>query len=252
LLHSRSLIIKGQLKGVLEVFHRGVHQHSEAWQGQLESLATQIAIAMDEQLMYDRLMRNNLELTRAYDKTIEGWSLALDLRDEDTEGHSLRVAEITVRLAKAMGINEEDLVHIRRGALLHDMGKLGVPDSILLKPGKLTDEEWVVMKQHPQFAYNMLSPIDYLRPALDIPYSHHEKWDGSGYPRGLKGETIPLAARIFAVIDVWDALNSDRPYRKAWPKKKVLDYLQEQAGVHFDPKVVDAFLKLNLDVDDQG
>ena len=159
-----------------------------------------------------------MELVLAYDATIEGWSRALDLRDRETEGHTERVVDLTLRLARAMGMADTELVHIRRGALLHDIGKMGVPDSILLKPGALTDEEWVTMHRHPLLAYNLLNAISYLRPAIDIPYCHHEKWDGSGYPRGLRGEQIPLPARLFAIVDVWDALRSDRPYRKAWPE----------------------------------
>src|SRR5690606_18421528 len=162
--------------------------------------------------------------------------------DEETEGHSRRVTEQTVRLAEHFGIPEEQIVHIRRGALLHDIGKMGVPDHVLLEPGPLTDEEWVLMKQHPDFAYELLLPIEFLRSALDIPYSHHERWDGSGYPRGLKGEEIPLSARIFAVVDVYDALTSDRPYRPAWERSRALDYLKENSGVLFDPRVVDEFV----------
>jgi len=190
------------------------------------------------------LQRSNIELNRAYNSTLEGWSRALDLRDRETEGHSQRVAEITLRLATAISVEEPDLVHIRRGALLHDIGKLGIPDSILLKPGPLSEEERNTIQRHPTVAFELLAPIAYLRPALDIPYCHHERWDGSGYPRGLKGEQIPLAARIFAVVDVWDALVSDRPYRKAWPTEKARIYLQEQAGHHFDPGIVDTFLFL--------
>jgi len=187
--------------------------------------------------------RFNLELARAYDSTLEGWARALDLRDNETEGHTHRVAQLTVRLAHAMGLRDADLVHIRRGALLHDMGKLAIPDSIMLKPSALTDEQAEIMRRHPDYAHELLSPIGYLRPALDIPYCHHEKWDGTGYPRGLKGEEIPLAARIFAVVDVWDALRSDRPYRAAWTEERAKAYIQEQADIHFDPKVVTAFLK---------
>ncbi|MGC9063072.1 MAG: HD-GYP domain-containing protein [bacterium] len=189
-------------------------------------------------------MSANRELLRAYDKTLEGWAYALDLRDKETEGHSQRVTELTLRIAKKMGVRDEDLIHIRRGALLHDMGKIGIPDNILLKPDKLSEEEWEIMKKHPVYAYQMLSRIEYLRPALDIPYCHHEKWDGSGYPRGLKGEEIPLAARIFAVADVFDALTSDRSYRKAWTKESAIEYIKGEAGKHFDPRVVDAFLKV--------
>ena len=186
----------------------------------------------------------NRALREAYDTTLEGWGRVLDLRDGETEGHSQRVAQMTVRLALELGVNGEELLHIRRGALLHDIGKIAIPDNILLKPGKLTSEEWEPMRQHPVYAYETLFSIPYLRPALDIPYSHHERWDGSGYPRGLKEEEIPLAARIFAVVDVWDALTSDRPYRKAWPEEKVVEYLLDQGGKKFDPKVVKEFFYL--------
>ena len=193
--------------------------------------------------------RNNVEeehrkLQLAYDATIEGWSHAMDLRDKETEGHTQRVTELTLKMAHALHIGEENLAHIRRGALLHDIGKLGVPDSILLKEGKLTDEEWVIMRKHPIYAHEMLSQIDYLRPALDIPYCHHEKWDGTGYPRGLKGEEIPLAARMFAIVDVWDAVTSDRPYRAAWSKEQALAYIIEHSGTQFDPEIVQVFLKV--------
>jgi putative two-component system response regulator len=196
-----------------------------------------------QKLMHERakLEQANEELVAAYDATISGWSRAMDLRDRETEGHSQRVAEHTVLIARAMGVDEQELIHVRRGALLHDMGKLGIPDSILHKPGKLTPEEWVVMKRHPTLGYDMLKDIEYLQPALDIPYCHHEKWDGTGYPRGLKGEEIPLVARIFAVVDVWDALISDRPYRSAWSKEDAAAYIREQSGKHFEPKLVDLF-----------
>ncbi|OIQ58502.1 cyclic di-GMP phosphodiesterase response regulator RpfG [Moorella thermoacetica] len=238
------LIAKGQIQGVLEVCHRSPIDPDGEWLEFLETLAGQAAIAIDNVALLDKLQRSHLELVLAYDATIEGWAHALDLRDKETEGHSRRVTEMTLRLARALGMNEEELVHIRRGALLHDIGKMGIPDSILLKPGPLTPAEWEVMRRHPQYAYEMLSPIAYLRPALDIPYCHHEKWDGTGYPRELKGEQIPLAARIFAVVDVWDALSSDRPYRPAWPPEKVRAYLKDEAGKHFDPRVVEVFLKV--------
>jgi len=180
----------------------------------------------------------------AYDTTLEGWARALELRDEETEGHSQRVTEMTLRLARAMGISDAELAHVRHGVLLHDIGKMGIPDGILFKPGSLTEEEWEIMRRHPTYAYELLSPIRYLRPALDIPYSHHEKWDGTGYPEGLKGEQIPLAARIFAVVDVWDALRADRPYRPAWSEEEVIEYIREQAGKHFDPQVVEIFLRI--------
>ena len=191
-----------------------------------------------------KLREANAHLLAAYEATIEGWSHALDLRDRETEGHSQRVTELTIKLAEVSGMSADEIIHIRRGALLHDMGKIGVPDSILHKPAALTDEEWTVMRKHPQFVYDMLSSVEYLRPALDIPYSHHEKWDGTGYPRGLKGEQIPLAARLFAVADVWDALTSDRPYRPAWSKEEALIFIREQSGSHFDPQVVDLFFRV--------
>ncbi len=190
------------------------------------------------------LLIANIDLIQAYDTTIEGWSRAMDLRDKETEGHSLRVAEMTLRLAEKFGMDKTDLVNIRRGALLHDMGKMGIPDNILLKPGKLTDEEWGIMRKHPQFAVDMLSHITYLKSAMDIPFGHHEKWDGSGYPQGLKEKQIPLAARIFAIVDVWDALQSDRPYREAWPEEKVIKYIKAGSGSHFDPEVVETFLNM--------
>ena len=194
----------------------------------------------------DRLMDMNNELLEAYDRTIEGWAQALDLRDHETEGHSRRVTEAALMLAMKAGIHGSELNHIRRGALLHDIGKLGIPDAILLKPGKLTAEEWGVMKQHPVYAYDWLSKIPFLLPALDIPYCHHERWDGSGYPRGLMGEEIPLAARVFAIIDVWDALLSERPYRKALSQAQVREYLVEKRGIEFDPSVVELFLKESI------
>ncbi len=239
--HVVPLVIKGQVKGVLEIFHRTFTEPGEEWLDYLETLAGQAAIAIDSNQLFESLQRTNFELAIAYDETIEGWSTALDMRDHETEGHTQRVSRATQQLAIFKGMNEGDLVHVRRGALLHDIGKMGVPDNILLKPGRLTAEEMKVMQLHPRLAYDMLASITYLRPALDIPYCHHEKWDGSGYPRGLRGEQIPLAARLFAVVDVWDALRSNRPYRKKWPEKKVLDYIHSQAGEHFDPKVVDLF-----------
>jgi putative nucleotidyltransferase with HDIG domain len=194
--------------------------------------------------LFNDLQQSNFELTLAYDATIAGWSRAMDLRDKETEGHTQRVTDLTLKLARAMNISEAQLTHIRQGALLHDIGKMGVPDNILLKADTLTDEEWEKMRKHPDFAYEMLSSIRYLQPALDIPYCHHEKWDGSGYPRGLKGAEIPIAARIFAVADVWDAITSDRPYRNSWSKEAALEYIKEQSGKYFDPQVVEWFLEL--------
>jgi putative nucleotidyltransferase with HDIG domain len=192
--------------------------------------------------LYTDLQQSNAELGLAYDTTLEGWSRTLELRDKETEGHTQRVTEMTVRLARALGFDAEALAHVRRGALLHDIGKMGIPDSVLLKPGALTPDEWAIMRLHPVYAYELLRPIAFLRPALDIPYCHHEKWDGSGYPRGLRGTEIPLAARIFAVVDVWDALRSERPYRAAWPEERVRAHIASLAGTHFEPRIVEAFL----------
>ena len=191
-----------------------------------------------------KLREANAQLLNAYEATIEGLSHALDLRDRETEGHSRRVTEVTVKLAQALHISDEEIIHIRRGALMHDIGKIGIPDSILHKPSSLTEEEWIIMRKHPQFAYDMLFTIEYLRPALTIPYNHHEKWDGTGYPRGLKGEEIPISARLFAIADVWDALTSDRPYRPAWTEEQALTYIREQSGKHFDPQVVELFFNV--------
>jgi HD-GYP domain-containing protein (c-di-GMP phosphodiesterase class II) len=243
------MISKGRLLGVLETFLRTPFHGNSEWQELMEALAGQAAIAIENARLFADLERSNVNLSLAYDATIEGWSQAMDLRDRETEGHTQRVTEMTVQLAREMGMSEEQIVHVRRGALLHDMGKVGIPDSILLKPDKLTEEEWEIMRQHPQYAYNMLAQIEYLHPALDIPWCHHEKWDGTGYPRGLKGEQIPLAARLFAVVDVWDALRSDRPYRQAWPEEKVREYIREQSGKHFDPQVIELFLSSPLAVE---
>lgn len=238
------LIAKREMRGVLEIFHRSRLDPDSDWLEFMEILAGQAAIAIDNATMFGDLQSANRELILAYDTTLEGWSNALEMRDMETEGHSRRVTEMTINLAQNLGINGRNLVHIRRGALLHDIGKMGIPDQILHKPGKLSNEEWQIMKQHPVYAHQFLSKIEFLRPALEIPYSHHEKWDGSGYPQGLKGEQIPLAARIFAVVDVWDALSSDRPYRSAWPEEEILAHIRQQTGKHFDPRVVDAFLNL--------
>jgi PAS domain S-box-containing protein len=238
------LIAKGQVKGVIELFSREPYYPDREWHEFLDTLATQAAIAIDGAELFERLQRSNEELTVAYNATIEGWSHALELRDHETHGHAQRVTEHTIRLARRMGVPEEEIPHYRRGVLLHDIGKMGIPDSILLKDGPLTPEEKETMRRHPTYAYDLLHPIAYLRPALDIPYYHHEWWDGSGYPRGIKGEEIPLSARIFAVVDVWDALCSDRSYRPAWPVHKVLKHIRSMSSTHFDPQVVDEFVKM--------
>jgi len=238
------LVSKGMLIGILEIYQRTHLPTNIYWMDFFKALSGQAALAIENTELFMRLQETNNQLFLAYDATIEGWSRALDLRDKETEGHTQRVTELTIQLARSMNIPDQDLVHIRRGALLHDIGKMGVPDHILLKPDKLTAEEWVIMRRHPQYAHDLIAPIRYLQNALDIPYSHHEHWDGGGYPRGLRGELIPLAARIFAIVDVWDALRSDRPYRPAWAEEKAMNYIKELSGKQFDPRVVEAFIKL--------
>ncbi len=201
-------------------------------------------MAIEDYQSVRKLRVANQELLHAYDATIEGWSNALDLRDEATEGHSHRVTEMTLKLARAAEIPEEAMADIRRGALLHDIGKMALPDTILFKVDQLTKDEWALMRTHPALAFALLSPITFLRCAIDIPYCHHEKWDGSGYPRGLKGTQIPLAARLFAVVDVWDAMQSDRPYRKGLPTAELIEHIKSLSGTHFDPEIVALFLKM--------
>ena len=238
------LLAKDKLLGALEIYHHAPIVMRTEWLKFLETLAGQTAIAIDNATLFTDLQRSNRDLTQAYDTTLEGWSAALDLRDKETEGHTQRVTEMTVRLAERMGVGHQELIQIRRGALLHDIGKMGIPDRILLKPDKLTDDEWVLMRMHPIYAFQMLKPIAYLAEALNIPYCHHEYWDGSGYPRGLKGEQIPLGARIFSIVDVYDALTSNRPYRAAWPTERALEHVRGLAGTQFEPRVVEAFLNM--------
>jgi len=238
---------KGQLLGVLEIFHRERVEYDDTAMDFLLALADQTAIAISQAKLFDEMQKANRALTVAYDETIEGWALALEMRDNETQGHSWRVTELVVELGRQMGVSGADLDRLRRGAILHDIGKMGVPDSILHKPGKLTPDEWEIMKKHPVYGYQMLSNIDFLRDSLDIPLYHHERWDGTGYPEGLKGEEIPLPARIFAIIDVWDAVTNDRPYHAAWSHEEALAHVYEQDGKHFDPQVVKSFLAiLNL------
>jgi PAS domain S-box-containing protein len=238
------LIAKGLVKGVLQVFHRSLLEPDKVWLDYLETLAGQAAIAVDSSFTYEDLYHSNIEIIRAYEETIEGWSNALDLRDHETEGHTRRVTYLTLQLAETMGLNPSDFIHIQRGALLHDIGKMGIPDSILLKDGPLTEEERANMHKHPLYAFELLSPISYLRQAMEIPYCHHEKWDGSGYPRGLRGDMIPLEARIFSIVDVFDALLSNRPYRKGLELNEVLAFIEEQSGTQFDPEIVSVFLEM--------
>lgn len=237
------LIAQGQVKGVLEMFHRDRMDPDTEWLEFLETLAGQAAIVIDHAELFEEVQQSNIDLQLAYDNTLWGWASALELRDQETKGHAVRVTNLTVEMALQMGYSEDDLQHIKRGAILHDVGKMGIPDSILLKPGPLTASEWEIMRMHPIYAIEMLETIKFLKPALEIPYYHHEKWDGTGYPRGLKGEQIPLPARIFAVADVYDALTHERPYHDAWSKESALRFIGEQKGRHFDPPVVDVFME---------
>ena len=238
------LMAKGRVLGVLEMFHRSPLKPDKDLQNFLVMVAGQAAIAIDSAMMFSELQRSNVELSLAYDATIEGLSRALDLRDKETKEHTFRVTDITVKLATRLGIRQSDLIHVRRGAILHDIGKVAIPDQILFKPGPLGKEEWDIMRKHPAIAVELLSPVSYLEPALEIPHWHHEKWDGSGYPDGLRQEDIPFAARLFALADVYDALISKRPYRSAWSKWDAVQYIEDQAGTHFDPRIVPEFLDL--------
>jgi len=254
--HSRELIDEGmvayvgvplvannQLCGVLEIFHREHLNPNSVWFETMQDIAEHGATALATALVLKSLKRSNAELAEAYDALIDGWASALELRDYEPKEHTRRVTELTVDFARVMGVAESELVHIRRGAMLHDMGKMGIPDNILLKAHALDEAEWEIMRQHPVIAYEQLSKIESLRPALVIPYCHHEKWDGTGYPRGLVGEQIPYIARLFALVDVWDSLRSDRPFRKGWPEDKVLEHIRDRGGKHFDPKLADIFVK---------
>jgi HD-GYP domain-containing protein (c-di-GMP phosphodiesterase class II) len=238
------LIVHGHVIGVLEITALAPAPDDGDWMNCLEMIATLGALAIHNARLFEELQDAHAEVVQAYDATLAGWSHAVDLRDRETEGHSQRVTEWALTLGRRLGLSADDLAHIRRGALLHDVGKLGVPDRILGKPGPLTPEEWEVMRLHPGHAYDWLSRIGYLGAALDIPHAHHERWDGSGYPRGLKGDAIPLAARLFSIVDVWDALTSDRPYRAAWSASMAREYIADQSGKQFDPAIVVEFLKL--------
>ena len=230
------------MKGLLGIFHRAELAPDDAWWSFASALAQQTAIAIDNWRLLAQVLEANDSLEEAYDATLEGWAKALALRDEETAGHSARVTDMTVALARRFGFAGDELRFVRWGALLHDIGKMGVPDRILLKPGALDEEEWAAMQRHTVHARDLLLPIAFLRNAVDIPYAHHERFDGSGYPRGLAGTDIPLAARIFAVVDVYDALTSDRPYRAAWSRRDAIEHIRDQSGRHFDPEVVRAFL----------
>jgi putative nucleotidyltransferase with HDIG domain len=242
--HGVPLIAKGRVLGVLEIFQRSALDPNSDWLNFLKTIAGQAAIAIDNAIMFKELQISNIELNLAYDVTIEGLSRALDLRDKESEEHTQHVTAITLKLASALGVAETDLVHIRRGAILHDIGKVAIPDQILYKRGPLAEEEWEIMRRHPNLAVELLSPVVYLSQALDIPHWHHEKWDGTGYPDRLEGEQIPFPARLFAFADVYDALTSERPYRPAWRRQDAIQYIESQSGRHFDPKIMPTFLGL--------
>ena len=238
------LMAKGRVLGVLEIFNRSLLQPDADWKDFLIMISGQAAIAIDSGLMFKEVQRSNLELNLAYDATIEGLSRALDLRDKRTEEHARRVTDTTIGLAVRLGVGGADIVHLRRGAILHDIGKVAIPDEILFKPGPLAEDEWKIMRRHPGIAVDLLSPVTYLAPALDIPHWHHEKWNGTGYPDQLSGNQIPFSARLFALVDVYDALISDRPYRSAWSRSEAIQYIESQSGQHFDPKIVPEFLDM--------
>ena len=238
------IVISGKTIGVLEVFQRKASSPNSEWFILFDAIATQTGLALDYNSINADLQQAYLDLEVSYEATIEGWSAAMDYRDQETEGHSKRVTSLALSLAARLGVSEEEITSISRGALLHDVGKIGIPDSILKKPGPLDTEEWQLMKKHPLIAYELLSKIPYLKQSLDIPLYHHEKWDGSGYPCGLQGEKIPFSARLFSIIDVFDALTSDRPYRKAWTKTETLCYIKGQSGMQFDPAIVEAFISM--------
>ncbi len=238
------VIAKGEVKGVLEIYHRSMLQPDDDWLDFLSTMAGRTAVAIDSAYLFQDLQHTNSELSLAYDTVIESWAQVLELSNRENGAHAYRVVEMSIRLARSMGIAEKELIHFRRGALLHDVGKLGIPESILNKPGPLDEKEWAVMRSHPTLAYHLLSPVNYLAPALDIPHYHHERWDGSGYPDGLHEEQIPFPARLFAVVDVFDALTSDRPYRPAWSRQVALNHIQQNSGILFDPAVVLNFLQL--------
>jgi HD-GYP domain-containing protein (c-di-GMP phosphodiesterase class II) len=238
------VIAKGKVKGVLEIYHRSLLQPDDDWLDFLSTMANQAAVAIDSASLFQDLQRSNAELSLAYDTAIESWAQVLELSNRENGAHAYRVVELTIKLARAMRIAEQELIHFRRGALLHDVGKLGIPESILNKPGPLDEAEWKIMKSHPQLAYDLLSSVNYLAPALDIPHYHHERWDGSGYPDGLCEEQIPFPARLFAVVDVYDALTSARIYRPAWSCQAALNHIQQASGKLFDPVVVKVFLQV--------
>jgi len=244
ILYRCPILVASELKGIMEIAYCKPVTLDTDWMSYFDALVTQTSVGIEKVELFDKLQTRNRDLQEAYVSAIKGWAKALELRDEETKGHSDRVVEMAVKMAVEYGYKGEDLENFRNGAFLHDIGKMGVPDGILLKPGTLTEEEWVLMRKHPVFAYQLLKEIPFLKNAYEIPYYHHERWNGSGYPHGLKGEDIPLSARIFAVVDVWDALSNDRPYRKAWKPEEVKKYIEDNKEIQFDPQIVETFFKL--------
>jgi PAS domain S-box-containing protein len=238
------LIAKGQVKGVLEIYHRSILDPDDNWLDFLATIAGQAAVAIDSATLFQNLQQTNVELSLAYDAAIESWARVLEMGNRESGEHAYRVVELTLQLARAMEVGDDEIIHFRRGALLHDVGKLGIPEGILNKPGPLDGAEQEIVRTHPRLAHQLLSSLDYLAPALDIPLHHHERWDGSGYPDGLRGEQISFAARLFSVVDVYDALTSTRPYRAAWSRQDAMSYISEQSGKLFDARIVRAFLQL--------
>jgi response regulator RpfG family c-di-GMP phosphodiesterase len=238
------LITKGEVKGVMQVFGRTMLRIDADWLSFLDMLASQGANAIESAELFNALQRSNQNLKQTHDSMLESWVRAMEMRDRDPVRHNRSVTRLTLELAERMRIDPDQLNAIRRGSMLHDIGKLGIPDAVLFKPGPLSEDEWDVVRRHPRMALDILAPIPSLDDATDIPYAHHERWDGSGYPRGLKGERIPLAARLFAVVDVWDSMTSEKPYHPTRSKEDALGYIREQSGKHFDPRVVDTFLEV--------
>ena len=242
--------VKNKIIGFLNLNSEASGSYNNQHAQILKAFSNQAGIAIYNATLMSDLRKSHLKLIKAYESTLIGWSMALELRDFETEGHSQRVLQLTIKLSCRLGITEPELTQVRYGALLHDIGKIGIPDAILNKPGPLNEDEWKIMRQHPEFAYHLLKQIPYLSSAIDIPYCHHEKWDGTGYPRQLRHEEIPLTARIFAIIDVWDGLCSKRPYHLPWPREQAIEYIQNQSGRHFDPQIVTEFMKM-INEDDQ-
>jgi response regulator RpfG family c-di-GMP phosphodiesterase len=238
------LLARDEIKGMLEIFLAQPQEKFENWRPYIEALVNQLAVAIGNAQAFEDLQQKTFELTMAYDTTMARFAQAMDQRDDHISRNTQHLAEMTERLARSMGASEDEVINIRRGVLLEDISKLSLLDKILEKPGPLNDKEWQIVHQHPMVVFNLLEDISILRPALEIPYCHNEHWDGSGYPRGLKGDAIPLSARQFAVVNVYDALLADRPYRPSWDAVDALAYIQSLAGTQFDPDVVRAFFSM--------